>query len=100
MAIQQRWIRHVRRLLGRVGGKFYGDLLQDRIFKPLGMDTARIISESDISSESLIWIYVADGKLVIMNGSRRDLNTTADGSLHLTLRDYVKWDQALYTENC
>jgi CubicO group peptidase (beta-lactamase class C family) len=35
-------------LIHKVTGKFYGDFLQERIFRPLGMKTARIISETDI----------------------------------------------------
>ena len=31
-------------LIGKVTGKFYGEFLQERIFKPLGMSTARIIN--------------------------------------------------------
>src|SRR6266704_1565520 len=34
--------------VSKVSGKFYGDFLQERIFKPLGMITTRIISEADI----------------------------------------------------
>ena len=85
-------------ILSRVGGKFYGDQLKERIFEPLGMDTARIISESEIVPNR------AAGYLPATSGHRNQawvapkLNTTADGSLYLTLRDYVKWDAALYTE--
>ncbi len=39
-------------LIHKVSGKFYGDFLQERIFKPLGMTTARIINEADYCSES------------------------------------------------
>src|SRR5579872_7110944 len=35
-------------LIHRVSGEFYGDFLQRRIFRPLGMQSARIISEADI----------------------------------------------------
>ncbi len=35
-------------LIHRVTGEFYGDFLQTRIFKPLGMESTRIISEADI----------------------------------------------------
>jgi CubicO group peptidase (beta-lactamase class C family) len=35
-------------LIHKVSGEFYGDFLQERVFQPLGMTTARIISESDI----------------------------------------------------
>jgi CubicO group peptidase (beta-lactamase class C family) len=35
-------------LIRKVTGKYYGDFLQERIFKPLGMTTREIISEDDI----------------------------------------------------
>ena len=35
-------------LVRQVSGKFYGDVLKERVFGPLGMPTARIISEADI----------------------------------------------------
>ena len=30
-------------LIRKASGKFYGDVLQERVFEPLGMKTARII---------------------------------------------------------
>jgi CubicO group peptidase (beta-lactamase class C family) len=35
-------------LIHKVTGQFYGDYLQERIFKPLGMTATRVISEADI----------------------------------------------------
>ena len=35
-------------LIHRVTGEFYGDVLEEHIFEPLGMTTTRIISEADI----------------------------------------------------
>ena len=35
-------------LVHQVTGRFYGDVLRDLIFRPLGMGGARIISEADI----------------------------------------------------
>ena len=35
-------------LVHKASGKFYGDVLEDRVFTPIGMKTARIISEEDI----------------------------------------------------
>ena len=35
-------------LIHKVSGEFYGDLLQKRIFGPLGMKHTRIINEADI----------------------------------------------------
>ena len=35
-------------IIHKASGQFYGDVLRDRVFQPLGMRSARIISEADI----------------------------------------------------
>ena len=85
-------------ILGRVGGKFYGDQLQERVFGPLGMKTARVIAESEIVPNRAAGYVLSGGALRNQAWVAPKLNTTADGSLYLTLHDYVKWDAALYTE--
>lgn len=85
-------------LIHRVTGKFYGDLLQEKIFKPLGMTTARIISEADIIPNRAAGYLLENGKMRNQSWVSPLLNTTADGSLYLTVLDLAKWDAALYTE--
>jgi CubicO group peptidase (beta-lactamase class C family) len=85
-------------LIHKVSGKFYGDFLQERIFKPLEMTTARIISESDIVPNRAAGYRVANGQLKNQSWVSPSLNTTADGALYLTVYDFAKWDAALYTE--
>jgi len=85
-------------LIGKVTGKFYGDFLQERIFKPLGMGTARIISEEDIVTNRAASYRLVDGKLKNQEWVSPTMNSTADGSLYLTVYDLAKWDDALYTE--
>ena len=82
-------------LIGKVGGKFYGDLLQERIFKPLGMTTARVISETDIVPNRAAGYRLVQGELRNQNWVSPTMNTTADGSLYLTVHDLIKWDAAL-----
>jgi CubicO group peptidase (beta-lactamase class C family) len=85
-------------LIHKVSGKFYGDFLQERVFKPLGMTTARVISEADIVPNRAAGYRLADGQLKNQNWVSPSLNTTADGALYLTVYDMSKWDAALYTE--
>jgi CubicO group peptidase (beta-lactamase class C family) len=85
-------------LIHKVSGKFYGDFLQERVFKPLDMTTARIISEADIIPNRAAGYRVANGQLKNQNWVSPSLNTTADGALYLTVYDMAKWDAALYTE--
>lgn len=85
-------------LLHRVGGKFYGDLLQEKVFKPIGMKTARVISESDIVMDRAAGYILEDGVIKNQAWVAPATNTTADGALYLNLHDMVAWDAALYTE--
>jgi CubicO group peptidase (beta-lactamase class C family) len=85
-------------LIHKVSGKFYGDFLQDRVFKPLGMTTARVISEADIVPNRAAGYRIVNGELKNQNWVSPTLNTTADGALYLTVYDMAKWDAALYTE--
>jgi len=82
-------------LVGKVSGKFYGDLLEERVFGPLGMEDARVISEADIVRNRAAGYVLREGKLENQSWVSPMLNTTADGSLYLTALDLAKWDAAL-----
>ena len=85
-------------LIHKVTGKFYGDFLQERIFKPLGMTTTRIISEEDIVPNRAAGYRLVKGAIKNQEWVAPSLNTTADGALYFTVLDLAKWDAALYTE--
>src|SRR5947208_7244590 len=85
-------------LFYKVSGQFYGDFLQERVFQPLGMTTARIISEADIIPNRAAGYRLVKGELKNQDWVSPSLNTTADGALYLTVYDMAKWDAALYTE--
>lgn len=82
-------------ICNKVGGKFYGDQLRERIFAPTGMGT-RIISERDIIAHRAAGYEMENGKLKNQNWVSPTMNSTADGSLYLTARDLALWDLALY----
>ena len=86
-------------LIHRVTGEFYGDFLQQRVFKPLDMNTARIISEADIVPNRAAGYRWAKGELKNQEWVAPAVNTTADGSLYFSILDLAKWDAALNTEN-
>ena len=85
-------------LIRKVTGKFYGDFLLERIFKPLGMTTARIISEADIVPNRAAGYRLENGKLKNQEWVSPSTNTTADGALYFTILDLAKWDAALYAD--
>ena len=85
-------------VIHKVTGEFYGDFLQERIFRPLGMNTARIISEADIVPNRSAGYRLVKGELKNQEWVAPTLNTTADGSLYFSIEDLAQWDAALYTE--
>jgi CubicO group peptidase (beta-lactamase class C family) len=82
-------------IVTRVSGFFYGDFLKHEVFQPLGMRTARIISDIDIVKNRAAG-YERNGP-----GIRNQafvsaaLNATADGSLYLSIDDWSAWVAAL-----
>jgi CubicO group peptidase (beta-lactamase class C family) len=85
-------------VIHKVTGEFYGDFLQERIFRPLGMNTTRIISEADIVPNRAAGYRLVKGELKNQEWVSPTLNTTADGALYFSILDLAKWDTALYTE--
>jgi CubicO group peptidase (beta-lactamase class C family) len=85
-------------LIHKVTGEFYGDFLQERIFRPLDMQTTRIISEADIVPNRSAGYRLVKGELKNQEWVSPTVNTTADGSLYFSIMDLAKWDVALYTE--
>ncbi len=85
-------------LIHKVTGKFYGDYLQERIFKPLGMTSTRIISDRDIIRHRAAGYELDNGMLKNQDWVSPTFNSTADGTLYFTVLDLEKWDAALYTE--
>jgi len=82
-------------LIHRVSGQFYGDLLHDRVFVPLGMNSTRIISEEDIILNRAAGYRLVKGELKNQEWVSPKVNTTADGSLYFSILDLAKWDTAL-----
>ncbi|MGH9780958.1 MAG: serine hydrolase domain-containing protein [Candidatus Acidiferrales bacterium] len=84
-------------LIHKVTGEFYGGFLQQRIFRPLRMNTTRIISERDIIPNRASGYQLVKGQWKNQDWVSPSLNTTADGSLYFSVLDLAKWDAALYT---
>ncbi|HJQ21527.1 MAG TPA: serine hydrolase [Gemmatimonadaceae bacterium] len=82
-------------IIHKASGQFYGDLLRDRVFTPLGMTTTRIISEADIVPNRAAGYQLVNGELKNQDWVAPQLNTTADGSLYFSLRDLLVWNAAV-----
>ena len=82
-------------IVRKVSGAFYGDVLAERVFKPLGMTTARVISEADLVPNRAAGYRLVGGAVKNQEWVSPTLNTTADGALYLTVRDLIAWDAAV-----
>jgi CubicO group peptidase (beta-lactamase class C family) len=82
-------------LIRKVSGQFYGDLLHDRVFVPLGMKTARVMSEADIVPHRAAGYRLEKGEIKNQEWVAPTLNTTADGALYLSLDDMLAWNRGL-----
>lgn len=85
-------------LIHQLTGKFYGEILQEKIFTPLSMETIRIINEPDIIMNRSSGYEIESGELKNQSWVSPSLNTTADGSLYLSILDLIKWDAAITKE--
>lgn len=83
-------------IIEEIEGKSYAEVLEEKIFKPLGMNNTGFDSFTEIIK------HRADGYSQNFNGYRNaryvDMSTPyAAGSLYSTAEDLRKWDLALYT---
>ncbi len=82
-------------LVNKVTGKHFGELLQARVFQPLGMNSARVISERDIVTNRASGYDLTETGLKNQTWVSPSLNATGDGALYLSLEDYRKWFNAV-----
>ncbi len=79
----------------RVAGMFYGDFLIQNVFRPLGMHTARVISDADIVLHRAAGYVRTPAGIRNQDFASAALNATADGSLYLSLDDWAAWIAAM-----
>lgn len=75
----------------------YWQILEDRIFKPSGMHSARILSDTDIVMNRSAGYESVNGELKNQQWTSTSANTLAEGSLYMSLEDYLKWNALVST---
>jgi CubicO group peptidase (beta-lactamase class C family) len=82
-------------IVRKASGQFYGDVLRDRVFRPLAMNTARVLNEEDIILHRAAGYRLSGETIKNQEWVAPKLNTTADGSMYLSLQDWLAWEDAL-----
>lgn len=80
-------------VLEKVSGKTYTELINEEIFKPLGMDHSQILDPDAIVPNRAHGYMNVDGKQYRTRQSM--LSNIADGAILSTVGDMAKWDAAL-----
>ena len=90
-------------IIEKVSGAPFGKLLQDRIFTPLGMSTARLISVQDLAG-SATGYFIGDSKLLQalqmskISPGVQSLYPNGAGGVEMSATDLAKWDVSLDTD--
>lgn len=87
-------------VIRKVSGKHYFDFLQECVFTPLGMSTARLIAPNLSSSGFATGYTIENNRRVAVRMTDAQLLglSLAAGGIQLSAMDMAKWDAALYTE--
>jgi len=84
-------------IIHKITGMPYAEFLNERIFKPLGMTSTRLISDRDIIPNRAAGYEIdRNGELKNQEWVSPTFNSTADGTLYFNVLDLAKWDEALY----
>jgi CubicO group peptidase (beta-lactamase class C family) len=84
-------------IIHKITGMPYAEFLSERIFKPLGMASTRLISDRDIIPNRAAGYEIdSNDELKNQEWVSPTFNSTADGTLYFNVLDLAKWDEALY----
>jgi len=82
-------------IIHTVSGRFWGDFLRERVFEPLGMDTARVVADDEIVPNRAASYRLTDAGLRAQDIVAPRWSTTADGGVSLSVLDLITWARTL-----
>ncbi|ANO53317.1 serine hydrolase domain-containing protein [Woeseia oceani] len=85
-------------LIEDITGMPFARFLQEHIFEPLGMDNTVAYQRGVSTVANRAYGYTVDNGKVSFSDQSTTSAVLGDGGIYTSLRDYYKWDQALYTE--
>jgi CubicO group peptidase (beta-lactamase class C family) len=85
-------------IIGKVSGRPYGQVLQERIFRPLRMTGTRLIDLGEIIPERASGYGWGDGQLRNGGYTGQTFSSAADVAMLTTASDLAKWFEALASD--
>ncbi len=84
-------------IVEKLTGMTYPKFMEKEIFEPLGMTDARIYVAGDSIPQRAYGYFVGDDQVLPSDQSLTSA-IQGDGVVYASVEDFVKWDQALYTD--
>jgi CubicO group peptidase (beta-lactamase class C family) len=81
-------------ICSKIGGRFYGDQIRERLFVPSGMQ-AHVINERNITPGRAAGYDRPDGIFLNQQWVSPTANSTADGSYYVSASDMARWSTVL-----
>ena len=82
-------------IIRMITGKFHADYIRENIFEPLGMKTARIVSDADIVPNRVAGYRMSKDRILNQDWVSPTFNQTADGCVRLSLNDLLAWERGV-----
>jgi len=82
-------------IIRTVTGKFHADYIREHIFEPLGINTARILTDADTDPNRVTGYRVGNGRIVQQEWVSATFNQTADGVFYLSINDFLAWERGV-----
>jgi CubicO group peptidase (beta-lactamase class C family) len=82
-------------IIHMITGTFHADYIRENIFEPLGMKTARIVSDADIVPNRVAGYRMSKDRILNQDWVSPTFSQTADGCYHLSLNDFLAWERGV-----
>jgi CubicO group peptidase (beta-lactamase class C family) len=82
-------------IIRMITGKFHADYIRENIFEPLGMKTARIVTDADIVPNRVAGYRMSKDRILNQDWVSPTFNQTADGCFRLSLNDLLAWERGV-----
>ena len=85
-------------IVEKVSGKSFATFLKENIFEPLGMDETIAFEKGISTVQNRAFGYDKTEEGFEFADQSMTSSVLGDGGIYCSIRDYFKWDKALYTE--